>query len=139
MTTAEEATRRSRWRRLAVLGGPATRPISGKRWFPLYGVLHHVGRRSGREYATPVVVRATPTGMYVPLPFGDSTDWYRNARAAGGVRTTWKGHDYWLADPRIIDRTSAAEAFNPLMRGLMRMAGIDTFVRFEPVAPDPRR
>lgn len=139
MTTAEGSSRHGRMHRLAILGGPTTRPISGKRWFPLYGVLHHVGRRSGREYATPVVVRSTPAGTYVPLPFGDGTDWYRNARAAGGVRTTWKGRDHWLADPHVVDRAAAADAFNPLMRTLLRAAGVDSFVRFEPIASDAGR
>jgi deazaflavin-dependent oxidoreductase (nitroreductase family) len=123
----------SRLRRLAVLGGPSTRPISGRRWFPLYGVLHHVGRSSGRAYATPVVVRGTPSAVYVPLPFGERTHWYRNARAAGGVRVTWKGRDQWLAAPVIVEREAAREGFDRVMLGLMRMAGIEQVVRFDPV------
>jgi len=119
-------------RRLAILGGPTTRPVSGRRWLPLYGVLHHVGRRSGREYATPVVVRWTGDGVFVPLPFGAGTDWYRNAVAAGGVRVTWKGRDHWLADPVVVERQSARPAFSGVMHGLMRLAGIGHVVRFEP-------
>jgi deazaflavin-dependent oxidoreductase (nitroreductase family) len=125
-----------RVRRLALLGGPWTRPISGKRWLPLYGVLHHVGRTTGREYHSPVVVRSTAAATYVPLPFGERTDWYRNALAAGGVRTTWKGSDHWLADPRIIDRDDAADGFNHAMRGLMRLASIESVVRFDAIAPE---
>jgi deazaflavin-dependent oxidoreductase (nitroreductase family) len=130
-SSPERGATRSRTRRLALLGGPSTRPISGKRWFPLYGTLHHVGRKSGREYATPVVVRGNSRGTYVPLPFGVGTDWYRNAVAAGGVRTTWRGSDRWLAHPTIVERSAAAGAFNPLMRGLMRFAGIELVVRFD--------
>ena len=121
----------SRRRRLAILGGPATRPMSGRRWFPLYGVVHHVGRRTGREYATPVVVRDAPGAMYVPLPFGERTDWYRNAVARSGVRVTWKGRDHWFANPVLADRESAREGFNAVMRGLMRLAGIEHVVRFD--------
>jgi deazaflavin-dependent oxidoreductase (nitroreductase family) len=139
MTSASTKPRRSAVRRLAVLGGPSTRPISGRRWFPLYGVLHHIGRRSGREYATPVVVRSTAEGTWVPLPFGESTDWYRNARAAGGLRVTWRGRDHWLADPTVVSREAANGAFNGLMRTLMRVAGIEFVVRFEPIAKDDRR
>jgi deazaflavin-dependent oxidoreductase (nitroreductase family) len=137
MTTAKH--HRSSARRLAVLGGPGTRPISGKRWFPLYGLLHHVGRRSGRPYSTPVVVRATADATYVPLPFGEGTDWYRNALAAGGVRATWRGREHWLADPRIISRTTAHDAFNPVMRALMGIAGITQVVRFEPIVEQATR
>lgn len=121
----------SRMRRLAILGGPTTRPISGKRLFPLYGLIRHVGRRSGRLYSTPVVVRRAGDDIFVPLPFGERTDWYRNAVAASGVRATWKGEEHWLASPTVVETTSARAAFNPLMRGLMRFAGITQVVRFE--------
>jgi deazaflavin-dependent oxidoreductase (nitroreductase family) len=128
-----------RVRRLALLGGPWTRPVSGKRWLPLYGVLHHVGRKSGREYHSPVVVRSTPTATYVPLPFGERTDWYRNALVAGGVRTTWKGAELWLSDPQVIDRADASDGFNGVMRGLMRLAGIEAVVRFDAIAHEAPR
>jgi deazaflavin-dependent oxidoreductase (nitroreductase family) len=121
-------------RRLAILGGPATRPIAGRRLFPLYGVLHHVGRRSGQRYATPVVVRSTDDAMYIPLPFGERTDWYRNARAAGGVRITWKGTDHWLGAPVIVDRDAAAPGFHRAMMAIMRGVGIGQVVRFDPIA-----
>jgi deazaflavin-dependent oxidoreductase (nitroreductase family) len=125
--------RGSRTRRLALLGGPTTRPISGKRLFPLYGLIHHIGRKSGHEYSTPVVVRQAPDAMYVPLPFGERTDWYRNAVAAGGLRVTWKGRDHWLANPTIVDRDTARAGFNRFMRGIMGFAGIELVVRFDPI------
>ena len=38
----------------------ATQPIAvalaGHRWLPLWAVIHHRGRRSGTEYATPIAV-----------------------------------------------------------------------------------
>jgi len=129
-TSAPSTNGKSLARRLAIVGGPITRALSGRRWFPLYGVIHHVGRRTGRAYATPVVVRSGPGGVYVPLPFGERTDWYRNVVAAGRVRVTWKGHEIWLSDAAIVDRTSAGYAFNALMHHLMRAAGISRVVHF---------
>src|SRR5579859_2180009 len=46
------------------------------RWPTYYAVLHHVGRRSGRTYATPVVAKFTAECVIVPLPYGVDTDWY---------------------------------------------------------------
>ena len=40
-------------------------PLAGTRWMPLYGVLEHRGRRSGKLFRTPVVVRRTPHGFVV--------------------------------------------------------------------------
>jgi deazaflavin-dependent oxidoreductase (nitroreductase family) len=121
-----------RLRRLAVLGGAPGRALSGRRWFPLYGVLHHVGRHSGREYATPVVIRLGSDATYVPLPFGERTQWYRNVLAAGGVRATWKGRDQWLGNPALVASEETADAFHPAMRKLMRLTDIRQVVRFDP-------
>ena len=141
MTTSARTTPRpnghSRLRRLAILGGPLTRPISGRRFFPLYGVIHHVGRTSGRPYATPVVVREAGGAYFVPLPFGERTDWLRNALAAGGARLTWKGRDRWLANPAVVHRSEAQRGFNAAMLGIMGLTGIDRVVRFEPAAEGP--
>jgi deazaflavin-dependent oxidoreductase (nitroreductase family) len=122
-----------RLRRLAILGGPVSRPIAGRRLFPLYGVLHHVGRRTGRTYDTPVVVRVTDEAVYVPLPFGERTDWYRNARAAGGSWVTWKGAYHWLGRPVVVDRGAAGSGFSRLMQQVMRIARIEQVVRFDPI------
>ena len=97
---------------------------------PLYGLLHHVGRRSGRPYATPVVVRTHDGSVYVPLPFGERTDWYRNAVAAGEVRLTWNGAERRLTGAQIIARTEAGPAFRSWMHAAMRMVGIERVVRF---------
>jgi deazaflavin-dependent oxidoreductase (nitroreductase family) len=47
-------------------------------------LLHHVGRKSGRAYRTPVEVAhfAPETGTYlVASAYGSAADWYRNVRA----------------------------------------------------------
>ena len=46
--------------------------------------VEHVGRRSGRPYATPVVAVPVEGGLVIPLPYGPDVDWCRNLRAAGG-------------------------------------------------------
>jgi hypothetical protein len=51
-----------------------------------YGVLHHVGRRSGNPYVTPVVAKMTAEGVIIPLPYGAETDWCRNVLARVAAR-----------------------------------------------------
>src|SRR4051794_30362413 len=46
--------------------------IAGMRFFPLYGVIEHRGRRSGRIFHTPVVVRPLADGFVVPMPWGQT-------------------------------------------------------------------
>ena len=135
-TPPQPASGGGRMHRIAVHAGPAARPISGRRFFPLYGVIHHIGRKSGSEYSTPVVVRQAADGAYVPLPFGDGTNWYRNAVAAGGVRVTWKGRDHWFVNATLIDYEAASSAFSRPMRGMMRLSGVKQLVRFDPIGED---
>jgi deazaflavin-dependent oxidoreductase (nitroreductase family) len=52
-------------------------------WMPGLGVIVHRGRRSGREYLTPVIVLTGPDGYVVMLPYGTACDWVRNVEAAG--------------------------------------------------------
>ena len=48
------------------LGNPAMMKLAGRRyWFA--GVIRHIGRRSGREYATPVWAVPTAGGFLISL------------------------------------------------------------------------
>jgi deazaflavin-dependent oxidoreductase (nitroreductase family) len=95
-------------------------PLAGTRWLPLYGVLEHRGRRSGKLFRTPLVVRPTPDGFVVPMPWGETTDWCRNVRAAGGCRVRWKNRVYVLDEPEVLDIAAAGAAFSGFQRRAMR-------------------
>src|SRR6266851_6722713 len=100
--------------KLSRLINPLVMLLAGTPLLPLYGVIKHKGRRSGKEFRTPVVVRRTSDGFIVPMPWGESTDWYRNVRAAGECVIRWKGRDYPVAQPEVIDSTTAAVFFSPM-------------------------
>src|SRR5438874_9113670 len=113
----------------AVLGAsrmlnPLVLLLAGTRLLPLYGVIEHRGRRSGKDFRTPVVVRPTDDGFIVPMPWGEGTDWYRNVRAAGGCVIRWKGRDYAMTGPEILDAGSAQAAFSGSQRAAMARFGI---------------
>ena len=110
-------------RRIAVVFGPLARPLAGRRWFRLWGVLHHVGRTSGRPYATPIVARRVTDGFVIPLPFGERTQWLRNLQAAGAGTIRWDGRDYGFVDPRVVDLPDAADAFSGVQQTAMRRTG----------------
>jgi len=104
-------------------------PLAGTRAMPLYGVLEHRGRRSGKTFRTPVVVRPTVDGFIVPMPWGEQTDWCRNVRAAGECVVRWKGRDYSLVQPEVIDSAAAAAAFGSLQGSMMGRLGIKQCMR----------
>jgi deazaflavin-dependent oxidoreductase (nitroreductase family) len=121
---------------LAKLVNPLVLRLAGTRFLPLYGVLEHRGRRSGKLFHTPVVVRPTPDGFVVPMPWGESTDWYRNVQAAGGCTIRWKGRDYVMIQPEVIDAPTARNAFPAVQWAGMRRFGIQQCLRLR-AAPTP--
>ena len=116
--------------------GRLTRPLAGRRLFPLWAVLHHRGRRSGTDYAVPVGVRMTADAYFIALPFGERTQWVHNVVAAGGCTVRWRGEDLVMADPMIVGTDKAASAFPVTMRWMLRAAGVQLFIRLRAVG-DP--
>jgi len=105
-----------------------TTRIAGRRYVPLYVLLRHRGRRSGREYATPVVGMRVPGGFAIPMAFGEGADWYRNIVASGGATMRKGGTEHQLADPVAIDPDSAASPFPRWQRPVFRALGIRRFL-----------
>ena len=115
--------------RLAGATSPMTMPLAGKRWNPIFAILEHRGRKSGRRHSTPVAARRIVGGFVISLAFGAQVDWYRNLVAAGGGTIRWQGDTYPVTAPERIEADAAFGAFNPVQRLLMRIGGIDNFVR----------
>lgn len=116
---------------------PAVLLIAGRRWNPIVGILHHRGRRSGRVYATPLGMRPLGDTFVMPRTFGENAAWYRNLLAAGGCVVTYRGRDYTLVEPEVIDYASAAPAFPRYERLQFRLIGIDQYLRLRIAHPSP--
>lgn len=101
---------------------PVARALAGRRWFPLWAVLHHRGRKSGSDYATPVAVvpSSDPGLIVIGLPWGPKTNWARNVVAAGRAELTWKGATHEVMQPRIVEADEAATHAKPLFAGVVR-------------------
>ncbi len=95
----------------------------------VFGIIHHRGRRSGRSYTTPVVARPTAEGFVIPLTFGERADWFRNVQAAGGCMIRWKGVNYPVIEPVVVDWATVRSAFSPIERVMVPLIGIEQFVR----------
>jgi hypothetical protein len=51
---------------------------------PGFGIVTHVGRKSGKDYRTPVNAFRAPEGFLIALTYGRESEWVRNVLAAGG-------------------------------------------------------
>ena len=115
--------------RIARVTSPLTMPLAGRRWNPIFAILEHRGRKSGRRYLAPVAARRTPGGFVISLAFGDQVDWHRNLQATGGATIHWRGAEYSVTAPERIDASAALPAFNAVQRFALRLGGVDGFVR----------
>ncbi len=57
-------------------------------------IIRHRGRKSGREYETPVGVLVGDEGFEIALPYGPETDWVRNITVAGTAVLVHDGQEY---------------------------------------------
>lgn len=97
---------------------PIARALAGRRWVPVWAIIHHRGRQSGTEYATPIARVPTMSSdvFLIGLPWGAKTNWARNVLAADGATITWKGRELNATAPRLIDAKEAAALSKPLFR-----------------------
>jgi len=109
--------------------------IAGRRWMPVVGILRHRGRRSGREYATPIGMRPLGDGFVIPRTFSDNAAWYQNVKAAGEGRITYLGRHYRVVEPEVVDYATAKPAFPRYELAQFRLIGINEYMRLR-VLPD---
>jgi deazaflavin-dependent oxidoreductase (nitroreductase family) len=115
-------------RRIARPFGPIATRMAGTRIFPLWSIVRHTGRTSGKAYATPIVALSTADGFIIPLPFGDATQWAKNLFAAGGGSIRFAGREHQIAEPRIVDHDVAAAHLPAIVRFVSRRLGLRQYV-----------
>lgn len=102
--------------------------IAGK---VLYALVEHRGRKSGKIYTTPVIAHLHQGYVYIPLPYGDDTDWFLNLRAAGGCRLQYQGCWYAPKNPQVIDAEQALPVFSAYYRNAFKFFKVLKFLRME--------
>ncbi len=95
----------------------------------VWGIVRHVGRRSGRVYSTPVWPDRVSDGFVIPLPYGRDVDWFRNVLAANQFTLRWHGRDYVLYAPEVVEAEGVRPLLPPLSRALTHVFKIDYYLR----------
>lgn len=65
-------------------------------------LLHHVGRRSGNAYVTPLTAHRSEDTIIVPLPYGTNVDWFRNLQAAGHGVVKLESRSFAVDEPEVV-------------------------------------
>jgi deazaflavin-dependent oxidoreductase (nitroreductase family) len=105
------------------------RPLAGR--LPPLAIAHHVGRKSGRRYQTPVLAFSTDDGFVTPLPYGTDTDWCLNWIEAGKGTFEASGRRTAVANPRVVSAEEALPLLPPILRPGLRALGLPGFLVVE--------
>ena len=103
--------------------------------FSAFGVVHHRGRKSGREYKTPVKVFRRGDGYVISLPYGSTCDWVRNVLAARACELEIRGRTIPLVEPTVYHDHGEAD-IRTILRFILRRLGVTEYLAMKP-APAP--
>src|SRR5919202_4237373 len=78
---------------------PVTRRFAGR--LPGFGIVAHVGRRSGRTYRIPINVFRRGDQFVFALTYGSKVDWVQNVLTAGGCELRTRGRGFRLDHPTL--------------------------------------
>jgi deazaflavin-dependent oxidoreductase (nitroreductase family) len=106
---------------------------------PPLAVVHHVGRKSGRAYRTPVLAFPVADGFLTPLLYGTDTDWCLNLVAAGSGTLEQSGRKLEVRDPRVIDGDAALPLLPGPLRAGLRISGLPGYLLVDRVPSGGRK
>lgn len=92
-------------------------------------IVHHIGRRSGAIYATPVIAHQTHDDVIIPLPYGTDVDWLRNLLAAGQAVVDLEGCSLSVEEPAVVDIDDVVRLLPAPMARTVRLNGARDAVR----------
>jgi deazaflavin-dependent oxidoreductase (nitroreductase family) len=95
---------------------------------PGFGIVTHVGRKSGKLYRTPVNVFRATEGFLIALTYGRESLWVRNVLAAGGCELETRHVLYQLSAP-IIVHDPTRRRFPLFVRIVLRLIGANDFMQ----------
>jgi deazaflavin-dependent oxidoreductase (nitroreductase family) len=118
---------RKRW--LAKVNILFTNRITGlfAGWLPGFGILTHVGRKSGKVYRTPINVFRVPNAFIIALTYSSQSEWVKNVLARGGCELRTVGKNYRLSAPRVV-RDPTRQKFPIPVRLVLRLVGADEYM-----------
>ncbi|MGA9965259.1 MAG: nitroreductase family deazaflavin-dependent oxidoreductase [Terriglobales bacterium] len=96
-------------------------------WFPGFGILTHVGRKSGKIYRTPVNVFRASNGFIIALTYSSQSEWAKNVLAAGGCELKTRGKKYQLSAPNVV-RDPTRKRFPFPVRPVLRTVGTNEYM-----------
>ena len=105
---------------------PVTRLVAG--WLPGFGILRYRGRRTGREYRTPMNVFRRGDRYVFALTYGPDVQWVKNVLASGELDLRTMGRDVHLVDPELYSDPELRDMPAPI-RPFLRFMRVTNLLR----------
>ncbi|HSJ60784.1 MAG TPA: nitroreductase family deazaflavin-dependent oxidoreductase, partial [Jiangellaceae bacterium] len=93
-------------------------------WLPPLAIIRHRGRKTGRDFATPVLAFATSEGLVVGVLYGKASDWVSNLLAAGHGQVKRRGIVREYRQPRLVAADEGLRLFPAIARAPYRILGV---------------
>ena len=113
----------------SLLNPVMNRFAGSEHWYA--SAIHHVGRKSGKEYTTPVWAIKVGRIFYVPLAYGETSDWCRNIMTSGDGVLDFHGERFTVYNPTTIDAEEAGGAIPWRDSVRFGIYGVDSYLRLE--------
>jgi deazaflavin-dependent oxidoreductase (nitroreductase family) len=95
---------------------------------PGFGILTHIGRKSGRVYCTPINVFRWSEGFLIALTYGSESEWVKNVLATGRCRIETRGVQYELFAPKVV-HDPTRQRFPWIVRFVLMLIGAEEFLQ----------
>lgn len=100
-------------------------PVAAR--LPGMGVVVHTGRKTHRQYRTPVLIFRDGERVNIALTYGRESQWVRNVLAQGGCDLQTQGRTLRLSRPRLF-HDEDRRAMPALVRLILRVLNVPDFL-----------
>ncbi len=96
---------------------------------PGMGVVIHVGRKTHRQYRTPVLVFRRDNQLIIALSYGRDSRWVHNVLAQDDCELETEGRTVGLSHPHLF-HDERREAMPSFVRFMLRLLNVSDFLEF---------
>lgn len=105
---------------------------------PGFAVVVHVGRRTRRQYRTPVNIFQRDGKYIIALTYGPDADWVRNVLANGECVVETRGRTLRLSQPRLF-HDEHRRSMPALVRIILGLSHVHDFLELTPASVQSAR
>jgi deazaflavin-dependent oxidoreductase (nitroreductase family) len=93
-----------------------------------FAIVVHAGRRSGREYRTPVWAFRRGGNFVIALTYGPRTEWVKNVLDGGRAEIASGNDRFRVTQPRIVSGEEGMNMMPAVMRPALRLLRVDRYL-----------